>query len=113
MPMVLYTTEELIRDIVNAISSSEGKPVDIGGKEHRHIDRAYLYELLAEVKQAVDGHAVTRRRRTAVARKTAAHRPIAKAPVAKAPIAKRPAARRPAIPARARKAIAAAKAAHF
>jgi hypothetical protein len=93
MPMVLYTTEELIRDMVNAISSSEGKPVDIGGREHKHIDRAYLYELVAEVKSAVEGHPVTRRRATAAA-------------------AKAPAAKRPAIPARARKAIAAAKAAH-
>lgn len=92
MPMVLYTTEELIRDIVNAISSSEGKPVDIGGREHKNIERAYLYQLIADVKSAVEGRPVTRRRTAAAA-------------------AKAPAMKRPAIPARARKAIAAAKAA--
>ncbi len=93
MPMVLYTSEELIRDIVNAVSSSEGKPVDIGGREHKNIDRTYLYELVAEAKRAVEGHPVTSRRATGA---------TAKAPVTK----------RPAIPARARRAIAAAKAAH-
>ncbi len=92
MPMVLYTTEELIRDMVNAISSSEGKPVDIGGREHRDIDRQYLYQLVGEVKRAVEGRPVPRRRATA-----------AKAAPAIAGGA--------AIPARARKAIAAAKAA--
>jgi hypothetical protein len=91
MPMVLYTTEELIRDMVNAISSSEGKPVDIGGREHRDIDRAYLYQLVGEVKRAVEGKPVPRRRATA----------------AKAA----PATGQAAIPARARRAIAAAKAA--
>jgi hypothetical protein len=90
MPMVLYTTEELIRDIVNAISSSEGKPVDIGGRTHRDIDRTYVYQLVGEVKKAVEGKAVTRRRAAA-----------AKAPVTQ----------QAAIPARARRAIAVAKAA--
>ena len=88
MPMVLYTTEELVRDMVNAISSSEGKPVDIGGREHKNIERAYLYQLVAEVKRAVEGRPVPRRRAAA---------------------AKTPVTQQPAIPARARRAIAAAK----
>lgn len=91
MPMVLYTTEEFIRDLVNAISSSEGKPVDIGGHEHKNIDRSYVFQLISDVKKAVDGQPVSRRRA--------------------ATSAKTPAVKRQVIPAQARKAIAAAKAA--
>jgi hypothetical protein len=57
MPMELYSSEAFVRDIVNAISSSEGKPLNIGGKHHEGIDRAYIFQLISEAKKAVEGHA--------------------------------------------------------
>jgi hypothetical protein len=55
MPMELYSSEAFVRDIVNAISSSEGKPLNIGGNYHKDIDRAYVFQLISEAKKAVDG----------------------------------------------------------
>jgi hypothetical protein len=55
--MELYSSEAFVRDIVNAISSSEGKPLNIGGKHHEGIDRAYVFQLISEAKKAVEGHA--------------------------------------------------------
>jgi hypothetical protein len=54
--MELYSSEAFVRDIVNAISSSEGKPVNIGGTEHhKRIDRRYIFELISQAKKAVEG----------------------------------------------------------
>jgi hypothetical protein len=55
MPMELYSSEAFVRDIVNAISSSEGKPLNIGGNYHKEIDRAYVFQLISEAKKAVAG----------------------------------------------------------
>ena len=55
MPMELYSSEAFVRDIVNAISSSEGKPLNIGGSHHKDIDRAYTFQLIREAKKAFDG----------------------------------------------------------
>jgi hypothetical protein len=62
MPMELYSSEALVRDIVNAISSSEGKPLNIGGNHHEGIDRSYLFELVSEAKKAVEGHAAVQKK---------------------------------------------------
>lgn len=59
MPMELYSSEALIRDLVNAISSSEGKPLNLGGHDHRGIDRAYAYQLIVEAKRAYEGQVGT------------------------------------------------------
>jgi hypothetical protein len=78
MPMELYSSEAFVRDIVNAISSSEGKPLNIGGMQHKDIDRAYVFELIAEAKKAVEGQsgavqfdraAAFQKKRTAPAKK--------------------------------------------
>jgi hypothetical protein len=53
--MELYSSEAFIRDIVNTISSSEGKPLNIGGKHHKDIDRAYAFQLIGEAKKAIEG----------------------------------------------------------
>jgi hypothetical protein len=55
MPMELYSSEAFVRDVVNAISSSEGKPLDIGGSHHKDIDRAYTFQLISDAKRAVNG----------------------------------------------------------
>jgi hypothetical protein len=62
MPMELYSSEAFVRDIVNAISSSEGKPLNIGGNHHEGIDRSYLFQLVSAAKQAVEGHAAVQKK---------------------------------------------------
>ena len=57
MPMELYSSEAFVRDIVNAISRSEGKPLNIGGTRHQGIDRGYAFQLISEAKKAVEGNA--------------------------------------------------------
>ena len=64
MPMELYSSEAFVRDVVNAISESEGKPLNIGSTHHQGIDRAYAYQLIADTKKAIEGQPVTHRRRT-------------------------------------------------
>ena len=56
MPMELYSSEAFVRDIVNAISKSEGKPLNIGGMRHQGIDRAYAFGLISEAKKAIEGN---------------------------------------------------------
>lgn len=56
MPMELYSSEAFVRDIVNAISKSEGKPLNIGGTRHQGIDRDYAYQLITEAKKAIEGN---------------------------------------------------------
>jgi hypothetical protein len=68
MPMELYSSEAFVRDIVNAISKSEGKPVNIGGADHADIDRAYVFQLINEAKQAVEGHVPPQKRMQVVRR---------------------------------------------
>ncbi len=55
MPMELYSSEAFIRDIVNAISESEGKPLNIGGNHHQGIDRDYAFQLVSKAKKAIEG----------------------------------------------------------
>jgi hypothetical protein len=55
MPMELYSSEAFVRDVVNAISSSEGKPLNIGENHHKDIDRAYAFQLISEARRAVNG----------------------------------------------------------
>lgn len=57
MPMELYSSEAFVRDIVNAISRSEGKPLNIGGACHQGIDRGYAFQLISEAKKAIEGNA--------------------------------------------------------
>ena len=56
MPMELYSSEAFVRDIVNAISESEGKPLNIGSTHHQGIDRAYAFQLISEAKRAIEGN---------------------------------------------------------
>ena len=56
MPMELYSSEAFVRDLVNAISSCEGKPMNIGGARHQGIDRLYAFQLITEAKRAVEGN---------------------------------------------------------
>ena len=56
MPMELYSSEAFVRDLVNAISKSEGKPLNIGGPRHQGIDRLYAFQLITEAKRAVEGN---------------------------------------------------------
>jgi hypothetical protein len=65
MPMELYSSEAFVRDIVNAISESEGKPLNIGSSYHQGIDRTYAWQLIAEAKKAIEGQPVTQPRRAA------------------------------------------------
>lgn len=55
MPMELYSSEAFVRDIVNAISESEGKPLNIGSTHHQGIDRDYAFQLISEAKKAIEG----------------------------------------------------------
>jgi hypothetical protein len=57
MPMELYSSEAFVRDIVNAISESEGKPRNIGGNHHAGIDRGYAFQLISDAKKSVEGNA--------------------------------------------------------
>ncbi len=57
MPMELYSSEAFVRDIVNAISESEGKPLNIGSTHHQGIDRGYAFQLIGEAKRAIEGNA--------------------------------------------------------
>jgi hypothetical protein len=59
MPMELYSSEAFVRDIVNAISASEGKPLNIGGNHHEGIDRSYIFRLVSEAKNAVEGNSIS------------------------------------------------------
>lgn len=59
MPMELYSSEALVRDLVNAISKSEGRPINIGGNHHEGIDRDYAFRLVSDSKRAVEGHSGT------------------------------------------------------
>jgi hypothetical protein len=61
--MELYSSEALVRDMVNAISRSEGKPLNIGGNHHEGIDRSYIFQLVSEAKNAVEGHAAVPKKR--------------------------------------------------
>ena len=70
MPMELYSSEAFVRDIVNAISNSEGKPLNIGGKRHEGIDRTYLFQLIGEVKKAVEGQAAVVQKKRVVHNKS-------------------------------------------
>ena len=54
--MELYSSEAFVRDIVNAISKSEGKPLNIGGTRHQGINRDYAFGLISEAKKAVEGN---------------------------------------------------------
>jgi hypothetical protein len=56
MPMELYSSEAFVRDIANAISKSEGRPLNIGGTRHQGIDRDYAYQLITEAKKAIEGN---------------------------------------------------------
>lgn len=56
MPMELYSSEAFVRDIVNAISESEGKPLNIGSTHHQGIDRDYAFQLISEAKKAIEGN---------------------------------------------------------
>src|ERR1700710_152452 len=56
MPMELYSSEAFVRDIINAISESEGKPLNIGGNHHQGIDRDYAFRLISDAKKAVEGN---------------------------------------------------------
>ena len=56
MPMELYSSEAFVRDIVNAISKSEGRPLNIGGSRHQGIERDYAFGLISEAKKAVEGN---------------------------------------------------------
>ena len=94
MPMELYSSEAFIRDIANAISESEGKPLNIGGTYHHGIDRAYAYQLIAEAKKAIEGQPVKQPRRAV--RAAAIPRTLpkeAKAAIAAAKKARRPRAK--------------------
>jgi hypothetical protein len=62
MPMELYSSEAFVRDIVNAISNSEGKPLNIGGKHQEGIDRTYIFQLISETKKAVEGHTTVQKK---------------------------------------------------
>jgi hypothetical protein len=53
--MELYSSEAFVRDLVNAISKSEGKPLNIGGSRHQGIDRDYAFRLISEAKKAIEG----------------------------------------------------------
>lgn len=55
MPMELYSSEAFVRDIVNAISKSEGKPLNLGGSRHQGINRDYAFQLISEARKAVEG----------------------------------------------------------
>ena len=58
MPMELYSADAFARDLVNAISESEGKPLNIGSGFHEGIDREYAFRLIKEAKCAInDGQA--------------------------------------------------------
>ena len=57
MPMELYSSEAFVRDIVNAISRSEGKPLNIGGNDQKGIERDYAFLLISQAKRAVEGNA--------------------------------------------------------
>ena len=57
MPMELYSSEAFVRDIVNAISRSEGKPLNIGGNDQRGIEREYAFLLISQAKRAIEGNA--------------------------------------------------------
>src|SRR6185437_11244959 len=57
MPMELYSSEAFVRDIVNAISRSEGKPLNIGGNDQHGIERDYAFLLISQAKRAVEGNA--------------------------------------------------------
>lgn len=57
MPMELYSSEAFVRDIVNAISRSEGKPLNIGGNDQKGIEREYAFLLISQAKRAVEGNA--------------------------------------------------------
>jgi hypothetical protein len=59
MPMELYSSEAFVRDIVNAISEAEGKPLNIGGNHHQGIDRDYAFRLISDAKRAVEGNAAS------------------------------------------------------
>lgn len=75
MPMELYSSEAFVRDIVNAISKSEGKPLNIGGNHHQGIDRDYAFQLISEAKKALEGNigpSATSRASKAAASRTAA-----------------------------------------
>ena len=55
--MELYSSDAFVRDIVNAISRSEGKPLNIGGNGQQGIQRNYAFQLISEAKRAVEGNA--------------------------------------------------------
>ena len=91
MPMELYSSEAFVRDIVNAISESEGKPLNFGSTHHQGIDRAYAYQLIAEAKKALEGQPVTQRARRARAAAMPKNLPKeARAAIAAAKRARRP-----------------------
>jgi hypothetical protein len=50
-----YTREALIRDVVNAVSQAQKKPINLGGQPAESVNRAYILEVLAEVTRVVGG----------------------------------------------------------
>jgi hypothetical protein len=54
MPMELYSADAFARDLVNAISESEGKPLNTGSGFHEGIDREYAFRLISEAKRAIN-----------------------------------------------------------
>src|SRR5215472_3920869 len=108
MPMELYSSEAFVRDIVNAISRSEGKPLNIGGNDQRGIEREYAFLLISQAKRAVDGNASSqssgRAGKAAVSRSGAIRKFVAKLDRQEATARKRTRARKKAAsPARAAK----------
>ncbi len=88
MPMELYSSEAFVRDIVNAVSKSEGKPLNIGGSRHHGIDRGYAFQLISEAKKAVEGSfgsAPSPASKAAAARTAAIKKLMAKTEVQDAP----------------------------
>ncbi len=74
MPMELYSSEAFVRDIANAISESEGKPLNLGGNHHEGIERDYAFRLISETKKAIEGnvgHPAKQTRRSAASRTAA------------------------------------------
>lgn len=107
MPMELYSSEAFVRDIANAISNSEGKPLNFGGNHHQGIDRDYAFRLISEAKKAVEGNfgsAASSPAGKAAASRTAAIKKFMAKGEHKAAAAKPPRARAakkmPALPAR-------------
>jgi hypothetical protein len=49
----VYTEAALIRDLVNAISFAQKKPIDLGAQPAETVNRAYIMEVVADVIRIV------------------------------------------------------------